>query len=284
MEQLIISTTSRRALGGWWFHLQKDHQIILHLRDLLEIPSPGAGFCSGCFSYWDTAAENIRAESLLWPGAPFLLTLVYVQNRQNSWKVAAKLCSYKTQLSKDTVCRFHACVSVHVTELNTRLWICKRGKTISQEPGFPQSCISITPVPSNAWRRLQSMEASCRTPEPQPHPSGSCRQQRGGLAPARWGGKGGQERQRPLQNWRAWDETLVPRAKEEVRSCNVFSVGSRQLSVDARMKAPYQREQKGDPAVLWGAVVHLPAVVPDYARCNYPKNNYHTWWSGLFVC
>lgn len=109
-------------------------------------------------------------------------------------------------------------------------------------------------------------------------------QQRGGLAPARWGGKGGQERQRPLQNWRAWDETLVPRAKEEVRSCDVFSVGSQQLGVDARMKAPYQREQKGDPAVLWGTVVHLPAVVPDYARCNYPMNNCHTWWSGLFVC
>ena len=28
-------------------------------------------------------------------------------------------------------------VSVHVTELNARLWICKRGKTISREPGFP---------------------------------------------------------------------------------------------------------------------------------------------------
>lgn len=190
LEQHIISSTSRRALGGRWFHLQKDHQIILHLWDLLEIPSPGAGFCNGCFSYWGTAAENIRAESMLWAGAPFLLPLVYVQNRQNLWKVAAKLCSYKTQLSKDTVCRFHACVSVHVTELNTRLWICKRGKTISQEPGFPQNCISITPVPSNAWRRLQSMEASRRTPEPQPHPSGSCSSSAGA-----WLQHGGVERE-----------------------------------------------------------------------------------------
>lgn len=89
--------------------------------DLLEIPTPGAGFCHGCFSYQGTVAENIRDESLLWAGAPFSLTLVYVQNHQNLWKVAAKLCSYKTQPSKETACRFHASVCCWCLCLSTWL-------------------------------------------------------------------------------------------------------------------------------------------------------------------
>lgn len=78
--------------------------------DLLEIPTPGAGFSPDCFSYQDTVAENTGDESLLWAGAPVLLTLVCDRSHQNLCKVAAKLCSYKTRPSKETVCRVHASV------------------------------------------------------------------------------------------------------------------------------------------------------------------------------
>lgn len=67
----------------------------------------------------------------------------------------------------------------------------------------------------------------------------------------------------------------MPGAEEEVGSCNVFSIGSQQLGVDIQMKAPYQWEQKSDPSILLGTALHLPAVVPDSMRCNYPMNNYH---------
>lgn len=109
-------------------------------------------------------------------------------------------------------------VCVLMTESSVRLWICKRGRATSQEPHFPSDCISVTLVASDTWR---STKASCWMPspgqqqqgQPWPHP---CAQARG-LALPWWGGKGGQERQRPFQNWEVWDEMLAPRAEEELQ-------------------------------------------------------------------
>lgn len=108
------------------------HWIILQPWRLLEIPPGGAGVCHGCFGYQGTGKGAEKDPCSEEGSLPSDSCTFRIHERWQQSFVAAKRSHQKV----DAVCCSNAsvslvCLLVHVMELNTGLWICKRRNRLS---------------------------------------------------------------------------------------------------------------------------------------------------------